>query len=141
MTVPTTTANLYDVLHERGLVSQCTDEKIRDRVSQSVAAYCGFDPTADSLHVGSLVPIMGLAHLQRCGHKPDFAAAQTFDAVSMLVTAIREVGPNRARVFDAMREISPYRGAAGTIRWDPVGANTRAVQLGVYRNGRLVVVE
>ncbi|MEM9108510.1 MAG: tyrosine--tRNA ligase [Planctomycetota bacterium] len=70
MTASTTTANLYDVLHERGLVSQCTDEKIRERLSKPVAAYCGFDPTADSLHVGSLVPIMGLAHLQRCGHKP-----------------------------------------------------------------------
>jgi tyrosyl-tRNA synthetase len=70
MTAPTTTANLYDVLAERGLVSQCTDDKIRDRLSKPVAAYCGFDPTADSLHVGSLVPIMGLAHMQRCGHKP-----------------------------------------------------------------------
>lgn len=65
-----TTANLYDILLERGLVSQCTDEKIRERLSEPLAAYCGFDPTADSLHVGSLVPIMGLAHLQRCGHKP-----------------------------------------------------------------------
>ena len=70
MTAPTTTDNLYDILHERGLVSQCTDEKIRERLSKPLAAYCGFDPTADSLHVGSLVPIMGLAHLQRCGHKP-----------------------------------------------------------------------
>lgn len=64
------TANLYDILHERGLVSQCTDDKIRERLAKPVSAYCGFDPTADSLHVGSLVPIMGLAHLQRCGHKP-----------------------------------------------------------------------
>jgi len=63
-------ANLYDTLAERGLVSQCTDDNIRDRLARRVAAYCGFDPTADSLHVGSLVPIMGLAHLQRCGHKP-----------------------------------------------------------------------
>ena len=70
MTAPTATSNLYDVLAERGLVSQCTDDNIRDRLAKPVAAYCGFDPTADSLHVGSLVPIMGLAHLQRCGHKP-----------------------------------------------------------------------
>ena len=70
MTASTRTDNLYDVLAERGLVSQCTDEKIRERLAKPVAAYCGFDPTADSLHVGSLVPIMGLAHLQRCGHKP-----------------------------------------------------------------------
>jgi len=36
----------------------------------TVSAYCGFDPTADSLHIGSLVPIMGLVHLQRAGHRP-----------------------------------------------------------------------
>ena len=34
------------------------------------SAYIGFDPTADSLHIGNLVPIMLLAHFQRCGHKP-----------------------------------------------------------------------
>lgn len=62
--------NLYDALNERGLVSQCTDENIHKRLTKPVSAYCGFDPTADSLHVGSLVPIMGLAHLQRFGHKP-----------------------------------------------------------------------
>lgn len=70
MTAQTTTDNLYDILLKRGLVSQCTDDKIRQRLAKPLAAYCGFDPTADSLHVGSLVPIMGLAHLQRCGHKP-----------------------------------------------------------------------
>ncbi len=64
------TANLYDILAQRGLVSQVTDEKIRERLSKPVTCYIGFDPTADSLHVGSLVPIMVLAHAQRCGHKP-----------------------------------------------------------------------
>lgn len=67
---PPTTANLYDTLAERGLVSQTTDEKIAQRLDSPVTLYCGFDPTADSLHIGSLVPIMGLAHAQRCGHKP-----------------------------------------------------------------------
>ncbi len=62
--------NLHAVLHSRGLVAQCTDERIEDRLAQPVTCYCGFDPTADSLHVGSLVPIMGLAHAQRCGHRP-----------------------------------------------------------------------
>ncbi len=66
----TNTANLYDVLAERGFVSQATDEKIRERFVRPVTAYIGFDPTADSLHVGNLVPVMALAHLQRCGHKP-----------------------------------------------------------------------
>ena len=64
------TRNLYDVLEERGLVAQCTDAAMRQRLSSPVTLYCGFDPTANSLHVGSLVPIMVLAHAQRCGHKP-----------------------------------------------------------------------
>ena len=67
-----TTLNYYDTMAQRGLVSQCTDtpEGARRRLDRPLCAYCGFDPTADSLHVGSLVPIMGLAHLQRAGHKP-----------------------------------------------------------------------
>ncbi|QDU32906.1 Tyrosine--tRNA ligase [Poriferisphaera corsica] len=62
--------NLFDVLKERGLFAQTTDENIRDILAKPVTAYSGFDPTADSLHIGSLVPIMGLAHMQRCGHRP-----------------------------------------------------------------------
>jgi tyrosyl-tRNA synthetase len=64
--------NTYDILNERGFLFQVTDEqairKLFDR--KRVTAYIGFDPTADSLHAGSLVPIMSLAHLQRCGHRP-----------------------------------------------------------------------
>lgn len=67
-----TQENLYDVLAGRGLVAQATDsaQGMRRRLSQPTTAYVGFDPTADSLHVGSLVPMMLLAHVQRCGHKP-----------------------------------------------------------------------
>ncbi|QQE10939.1 tyrosine--tRNA ligase [Planctomycetota bacterium] len=64
------TRNLFDVIKERGLYAQTTDENIREILSKPVTAYCGFDPTADSLHIGSMVPIMGLAHMQRCGHRP-----------------------------------------------------------------------
>ena len=67
---PTTADNLYAVLLDRGLVAQSTDDRVRDRLASPVTAYIGFDPTADSLHVGSLVPIMAMAWLQRCGHKP-----------------------------------------------------------------------
>ncbi len=72
MTDAAPTMNLYDTLADRGLLAQCTDapDAMRARLAKPVTAYCGFDPTADSLHVGSLVPIMGLAHLQRAGHKP-----------------------------------------------------------------------
>ncbi|MDW8372689.1 MAG: tyrosine--tRNA ligase [Planctomycetota bacterium] len=61
--------NFYDVLAERGLIAQATDADPRARFAQPVAAYIGFDPTADSLHVGSLVPIVALRWLQVCGHR------------------------------------------------------------------------
>jgi tyrosyl-tRNA synthetase len=64
--------NVYDVLKERGFIQQVTDE---DEISQLLArekikCYIGFDPTADSLHAGSLMPIMALVHMQRHGHHP-----------------------------------------------------------------------
>jgi tyrosyl-tRNA synthetase len=64
--------NFYKTLLERGFIEQATDpeemEELFDR--QTVTAYIGFDPTAASLHVGSLVPIMALAQLQQHGHFP-----------------------------------------------------------------------
>jgi tyrosyl-tRNA synthetase len=63
--------NVYDTLKERGFIEQVTDEiQVRTLFEKPVTAYIGFDPTAKSLHVGSLVPIMSLAHLQRQGHRP-----------------------------------------------------------------------
>jgi tyrosyl-tRNA synthetase len=65
-------ANLLDVLRERGFVDQTTHEQeLQDYFDQERATgYIGFDPTASSLHIGSLVPIMSLAHMQRHGHRP-----------------------------------------------------------------------
>jgi tyrosyl-tRNA synthetase len=59
-------------LAERGFIHQCTDLEALDAQLSAgpVAAYIGFDATADSLHVGSLVQIMTLRWLQKCGHKP-----------------------------------------------------------------------
>ena len=59
-------------ISDRGYMHQCTDLDALDKLckSQSIAAYIGFDCTADSLHVGSLIQIMMLRKLQKCGHKP-----------------------------------------------------------------------
>jgi tyrosyl-tRNA synthetase len=62
--------SLLDELSWRGMVYQHTDGLADALATDSVSAYAGFDPTADSLHVGHLVPVMGLAHLQRFGHRP-----------------------------------------------------------------------
>lgn len=64
--------NVLDILNERGFIEQTThDDALREYLgSEKVTCYIGFDPTASSLHVGSLVPIMSLAHMQRNGHRP-----------------------------------------------------------------------
>ena len=64
--------DVLDDLAFRGYIFQMTDEdKLRRRLAEGrVTLYCGFDPTADSLHAGSLVPIMGLRRFQDAGHKP-----------------------------------------------------------------------
>src|SRR4051795_4370160 len=64
------TNSLLDELSWRGMIYQQTDGLADALATAQVSAYVGFDPTARSLHVGSLVPVMGLAHLQRAGHRP-----------------------------------------------------------------------
>ncbi|VDI81138.1 tyrosyl-tRNA synthetase [Mytilus galloprovincialis] len=61
-------------LHERGVFQSVfpevyTSDLVR-QLSQSISIYCGFDPTADSLHIGNLLAIVGLLHCQRGGHQP-----------------------------------------------------------------------
>src|SRR5213592_3783858 len=63
-------ANLFDELRWRGLVAEATDAVAEAMAKEHVTAYIGFDPTASSLHVGSLLTVMGLARLQRFGHSP-----------------------------------------------------------------------
>lgn len=64
--------SVFDVLKERGFIAQLTHEDtIKDLLeNQKVTFYIGFDPTADSLHVGHFLQMMVMAHMQRAGHKP-----------------------------------------------------------------------
>ena len=64
--------NVLDTLRERGFIEQTThDQELREYLAGGKrSCYIGFDPTASSLHVGSLVPIMALAQMQRHGHRP-----------------------------------------------------------------------
>ncbi|NLN05058.1 MAG: tyrosine--tRNA ligase, partial [Clostridiaceae bacterium] len=65
-------SNVYDTLVEREIIAQCTnDEKVREILeNEKVSFYIGFDPTADSLHIGHFVQIMVMVHMQRAGHRP-----------------------------------------------------------------------
>lgn len=64
--------NILDILRERGFIKQTVYEDDLRRLldKESVPFYVGFDPTADSLHIGHYIPIMAMAHMQRAGHKP-----------------------------------------------------------------------
>ncbi len=64
--------NVYDILTERGFLKQCSHpEELRELLGrEKVTFYIGFDPTADSLHIGHYVALMTMAHMQRAGHKP-----------------------------------------------------------------------
>ena len=63
-------SNFIEVLRWRGMIHDVMPGAEDHLLEQMRSAYVGFDPTADSLHIGNLVPIMLLAHYQQCGHKP-----------------------------------------------------------------------
>lgn len=62
--------NLIETLNERGFIDATTSDELKEIAKKPLKVYCGFDPTADSLHLGNLVGIMGLAWFQRFGHTP-----------------------------------------------------------------------
>ena len=63
--------NVYDVFETRGFIEQVTDkDAVRKLLAKPTTCYIGFDPTAKSFHIGSLLPIMSLVHMQRAGHRP-----------------------------------------------------------------------
>lgn len=63
--------HILDILKERGFIAQVTyEEDLYKQLEQPTTFYVGFDPTADSLHIGHYIPIMAMAHMQRAGHKP-----------------------------------------------------------------------
>ncbi len=62
--------NVITVLLERGFIDQMTSDDLVSHVSKPICAYIGFDPTADSLHLGNLVGIVALAWFQKYGHTP-----------------------------------------------------------------------
>src|SRR5258705_2760740 len=62
--------NLIAELRWRGMIRDIMPGTEEQLMKEMTSAYIGFDPTADSLHIGSLVPILLLVHLQKAGHKP-----------------------------------------------------------------------
>ena len=61
---------LYEELKQRGLIYQETSEHLKSALETPMTFYCGFDPTSDSLHIGSLLPLITMRRLQNYGHRP-----------------------------------------------------------------------
>ena len=63
--------HILDILKERGFIAQTTfEDELYEQLKKPTTFYVGFDPTADSLHIGHYIPIMAMAHMQKAGHKP-----------------------------------------------------------------------
>jgi tyrosyl-tRNA synthetase len=112
-------------LNWRGLIADCTDTaELTKKLTAPVTLYCGFDPTADSLHVGHLVPLLALRRFQNCGHHPIAVAGGatgsigdpsgksaersllTQDQIQANVAAVR---PQLARLLDFDTKTNPAR--------------------------------
>src|ERR1043166_6296634 len=63
--------NILEELDWRGLIADCTDRAdLEKKTAGALTLYCGFDPTANSLHAGNLVPLLALRRFQKLGHRP-----------------------------------------------------------------------
>lgn len=85
---------------------------------------------------GVLFPL--LCDPEQLGGQPDCTTAQSYDAVRMLIEAIRKAGLDRALIRDALEELSPWTGISGPLEWDSLGQNRREVRLGTITGGAVV---
>jgi branched-chain amino acid transport system substrate-binding protein len=95
-------------------------------------ACAGSDPSLRGVlypSLGDIAPEFRSRFGTRYGRDPDYTAAHAFDAVNIVVAAVRNAGLNRARIRDEIRALSPVQGVTGTIAWDPAGQNCRPVKL------------
>ena len=120
-----TSRNVYDVLEERGFIGQSSDgpglrEALADPVEPPITAYSGFDPTASSLHVGNLLSIMLLAHMQRHGHRPialigggtGMIGDPTDKSATRPILTLEQIEQNIAGDAPAVRALPRFRGRA-----------------------------
>jgi len=91
-----------------------------------------------SAEPGAAWDAFAAAYERRWGAAPDEAAANGYDAVRLVVAAVRSAGLNRARIRDAVRALAPWSGAGGLVRWDALGRDQRPVGLGRWTAGRLL---
>ena len=118
--------SLLDELTWRGLLHQHTDGLADALKGKSVSAYAGFDPTAVSLHVGNLVPVMGLAHLQRAGHRPIILVGGGTGLIGdpsgkkseRQLTSAEDVAKNARAIGEQLRMFLDFKGPRAALMRD-----------------------
>ncbi len=109
---------LYEDLAWRGLISQTTHPDIGERLEKErFTVYAGFDPTADSLHIGSLIPLLGLVRFQRAGHRPialiggatGMIGDPSFKAQERALQSLAEVDRNVAGIEAQIRKYLDFK--------------------------------
>jgi tyrosyl-tRNA synthetase len=117
--------SIIDELKWRGLVADCTDAAaLEKKLAAPITLYCGFDPTADSLHVGHLVPLLALRRFQNFGHHPIAVAGGATGSIGdpsgktaerqlltkeLIKANVEAVRPQLARLLDFDRQPNPAR--------------------------------
>jgi tyrosyl-tRNA synthetase len=110
---------LKDELDWRGLISQVTHEELWKQLDTgSMTLYAGFDPTADSLHIGHMVPIMGLVHFQRHGHRPialiggatGLIGDPSFKAQERQLLTTEQVAINAQGIYEQLKHFLDFDG-------------------------------
>lgn len=117
--------SILDELKWRGLIADCTDTaELTKRLSSPITLYCGFDPTADSLHAGNLVPLLALRRFQLLGHHPIAVAGGATGSIGdpsgktqerqlltkeVLLNNISRVKPQLAKLLDFEAKQNPAR--------------------------------
>jgi len=107
----------------RDLLYQQTEGAAAHVAAGAVTGYCGFDPTAASLHVGNLVPIMGLVHLQRTGHRPvalvgggtGMIGDPSGKATERQLLSLDEIDANVAGIRSQLEHFLDFSGSAGAL--------------------------
>src|SRR5438034_4315088 len=117
--------NILEELEWRGLIADCTDRtEFEKRATSPLTLYCGFDPTADSLHVGNLVPLLGLRRFQLLGHHPIAVAGGATGAIGdpsgktaerQLLTS-EALSTNIAKVKQQLRRLLDFDSASNPAR-------------------------
>jgi tyrosyl-tRNA synthetase len=117
--------SILEELKWRGLLADCTDApELAKKVSTPITLYCGFDPTADSLHVGNLVPLLALRRFQLLGHHPIAVAGGATGMVGdpsgksqeRLLLSSQELHRNITSVKEQLKKLLDFKTATNAAR-------------------------